>query len=170
MDETSRLNKKVSKLSRELIIGALLLGALSFAACSAKYVGKNYPGPDLPETDIGTIIFKTTHIEVLGELLVQYRQAVVLCKVNGERIDMDPETRSVNVLPGKHSFLFMYDGKRPLVAVEWTFNVEAGHKYQINFPDEQPPFGIMMWLENVTTGKRVTEVTSSPVKSAYACF
>ena len=68
---------------------------------------------------------------------------------------MDPEKRSVSMLPGKHTVLFIYDGKRPLVAAEWIFNIEAGHKYLIAFPEEQPDSGIMMWLENLTTGKRV---------------
>jgi len=163
----SRLNRSHSKLSEGLLVCALLLSCLPLAACSAKYVGKHYPGPNLPETDVGTIIFRTTSTKVLGGLLTHHRQAVVLCKVDGERIEMDPETRSVNVLPGKHSLLFMYDGKRPLVAVEWTFNVEGGHKYLITFPDEQPDSGIMMWLENLTTGKRIMNVTSSPLKSAY---
>ena len=95
---------------------------------------------------------------------------LVLCKVDGERIDMEPEKRSVSMLPGKHRVLFMYQGKGPLVAVEWSFNVDPGHKYLIAFPDEQPDSGVMMWLENLTTGKRVTEITSSPFKSPYACF
>ena len=141
-----------------------------FVACSAKYVGKYYDGPDLPDNEVGVVIFNKISSNVLAGILVSNHQAVVSCKVDGERVDIDPETRSVKVRPGKHTVLFMYDGKRPLVAVEWTFNVEAGHKYLITFPERQPDSGLLMWLENLTTGKRVTDVTSSPLKSPYACF
>ncbi|MBI2210050.1 MAG: hypothetical protein HYV05_02625 [Deltaproteobacteria bacterium] len=157
-------------MSRKQIVCLLLILGAPLAACSAKYVGKNYDGPDLPENEVGIVIFKKSGTSVLGGVLAYKRQAVVSCKVDGERIDMDPEKRSVNLLPGKHTVLFMYDGKRPLVAVEWTFNIEAGHKYLITFPEEQPDSGIMMWLEDLTTGKRVTDITSSPLKSPYACF
>jgi hypothetical protein len=157
-------------MSRKQIVCVFLILGTSFAACSAKYVGKSYDGPDLPESEVGIVIFKKSGTSVLGGVLAYNHQAVVSCKVDGERIDMEQEKRSVNLLPGKHTLLFMYDGKRPLVAVEWTFNVEAGHKYLITFPEEQPDSSIMMWLENLTTGKRVTDITSSPLKSPYACF
>jgi hypothetical protein len=157
-------------MSRNRVVWVLLILGVAFTGCSAKYVGKNYDGPDLPESEIGIVIFKESGTPVLGGVLAYKRQAVVLCKVNGERIDMEPKKRSVSMLPGKHTVLFIYDGKRPLVAVEWTFDVEAGNKYLIAFPEEQPDSGIMMWLENLTTGKRVTDITSSPLKSPYACF
>jgi hypothetical protein len=151
-------------------ICVLLIVAVAFTGCSAKYVGKNYDRPDLPESEIGVVIFKKSGTPVLGGVLAYKHQAVVLCKVDGEKIDMDPEKRSVSMLPGKHTVLFMYDGKRPLVAVEWTFNIQARHKYLIAFPEEQPDSGVMMWLENLTTGKRVTDITSAPLKSPYACL
>lgn len=167
---TSYADRTFFTVSRRLIFCLFVIFGTAFSACSAKYVGKSYDGPELPESEVGTVIFKKTGTSVLGGVLAYNRQAAVLCKVDGERVDMDPEKRSVTMLPGKHRVLFMYDGKRPLVAVEWTFNVEAGHKYLVTFPDEQPDSGIMLWLENLTTGKRVEDITSSPLKSPYACF
>jgi hypothetical protein len=163
----SHLNRS-STIWGKLILCTLVLS--TFPACSVKYVGRSYDGPELPESEVGIVIFKKTGTSVLGGVLVHNQQAAVLCKVDGERIGMEPEKRSVSMLPGKHRVLFMYQGKGPLVAVEWSFNVDPGQKYLIAFPDEQPDSGVMMWLENLTTGKRVTEITSSPFKSPYACF
>jgi hypothetical protein len=165
----SHLNRRFFTNWRRLILSVLILTA-PLPGCSAKYVGRSYDGPELPESDVGTLIFRKSGTAVLGGVLVHNLQAAVLCKVDGERIDMDPEKRSVSVLPGKRSVLFIYQGKGPLFAVEWTFNVEPGHKYLISFSDEQPDSGVMMWLENLTTQERVTEITSSPAKSPYACF
>jgi hypothetical protein len=141
-----------------LIILCALLGG-----CSAKYVGKSYDGPDLPNTEVGTVKFND--LEKMFN-----NQAVVPGKVDGVRVDMNPKDRTVTVKPGMHTFCFMYDGKGPLVTVEWSFNVEAGHTYLITFPPEQSASGIALWLEDLTLGKRVTDVTSSPLKGAFSCF
>jgi hypothetical protein len=130
------------------------------AACSAKYVGKNYDGPDLPENQVGIVTFSRID-----------DQAAILCKVNGQSVNMDPKDRSVSVLPGKHAVLFLFvSPNRRSVAVEWTFSVEAGHKYAVKFPERQPPSSTVLWLEDLTAGKRVTDITSSPLKSNYACL
>jgi len=99
----SDLNRSFSKLLEGVFVSALLLSGLLFAECSVKYVGKNYPGLNLPETDFGTAIFRSTSSKVLGGLLTHLRQVAVLCKVDGQRIDMNPETPSVKELLGKHS-------------------------------------------------------------------
>jgi hypothetical protein len=125
-------------MSRKQIVCTFLILSVTFTGCSVKFVGRNYDGPDLPESEIGIIIFKESGTPVLGGILAYKRQSVVLCKVDGKRIDMDSEKRSVSILPGKHTVLFIYDGKRPLVAVQWTFNIEAGHKYLIAFQRNSP--------------------------------
>ena len=119
----SHLNWSFFAIWRKLILCTLVLSA-SFPACSAKYVGRSYDGPELPESEVGTVIFKKTGTNVLGGVLVRNQQAAVLCKVDGQKIDMEPEKRSVSMLPGKHAVLFMYQGKGPLVAVEWSLNVD----------------------------------------------
>lgn len=143
----------------------LLLIALSvlFISCTAKYVGKSYDGPELPDSEVGIVIFNDLNKFVNN-------QAVIPCKVDGVRVDMNPEDRSVDMLPGEHNVLFMYDGKGPLVTIEWTFRVEAGHRYLITFDEENSSSQMKLWLEDLTEGERVTEITSSPLKGAFSCF
>jgi hypothetical protein len=139
---------------------ALMFVTLTLAGCSAKYVGKNYDGPDLPETQVGFVTFSR-----VGDA------AAILCKIDGQSVNMDPKNRSVSMLPGKQAVLFLFTSpNRQSVAVEWTFNVEAGRKYAVRFPERQPSASTVLWLEDLTAGKRVTEITSSPLKSSYACL
>jgi hypothetical protein len=131
----------------------------TLTACSAKYVGKNYDGPDLPENQVGVVTFSR-----VGDA------AAILCKINGQSVSMDSKNRSVAMLPGKYAVLFLFTSpNRQSVAVEWSFTVEAGHKYAVRFPEQQAS-SIVLWLEDLTAGKRVTEITSSPLKSSYACL
>ena len=147
--------------SKLFLAGVLVLYVLG-SGCSAKYIGKAYDGPDLPENVVGTVKFKN-----LKKLF--NNQSVKPCKVDGVRVDAD-SNESISVKSGKHALLFMYDGKGPLVTVEWTFNVEAGHKYLVSFPEEQTHTSISMWLEDLSTGQRVTDITSSPLKGVFTCF
>ena len=139
---------------------ALFSVIVTLAACSVKYVGKYYDGPDLPENQVGIVTF----IRV-GD------QAAILCKINGESVNMDTKNRSVSLLPGKYAVLFLFvPAYGYSKAVEWTFSVEAGHKYAVRFPEQQPPSSLVLWLEDLTAGKRVTDMTSSPLKINYACL
>lgn len=141
----------------------LIVICIVLQGCAAKYVGKAYDGPDLPNSKVGIIKF--------NDLKKMFNnQAVIPGKVDGVRVDMNPNDRTITVKPGRHTLCFMYDGKGPLVTVEWSFNVEAGHEYLITFPDQQPPSGIALRLEDLTTGKPVSDVTSSPLKGPFSCF
>jgi hypothetical protein len=145
------------------LVAALIVTTLLFVGCSAKYVGKTYDGPDLPIGEVGVITFDN-----LNRMF--NNQKVLPCKLDGIRIDMDPKDQTITVKPGKHTLLFMYDGRGPLVTVEWTFNAEPGHAYLVTFPKEQSFNSIIMWLEDLTAGKRVTKISSSPLKGAFSCF
>jgi hypothetical protein len=144
------------------ILTAILL-CVFLIGCAANYVGKTYDGPELPSNEVGTIRFDE-HKKFFGG------QIVIPCKLDGIRVDVNTNDRTITVMPGKHTLLFMYDGAGPLVTVEWTFTVEGGHTYLITFPKDQPPSNIMLWLEDLTTGKKVTDITSSPLKGAFSCF
>ena len=145
------------------ILSFSLLLALLSASCSPKYIGKFYDGPDLPESEVGTVIFQSRGGWFNSE-------SVVLCKIDGIRVDMNPDKRSVDVLPGMRTIMFVYDKIKPLSSIEWTFRIEPGHKYLVGFPDQQPGSGFILWLDDLTMGKRVNDVTASALKSFYACF
>jgi hypothetical protein len=148
--------------SRSLVTAVVVLCAFA-GACHARYIGKTYDGPDLADDEVGTIRFND-----LKKLF--NNQAVLPCKLDGVRVDADAN-RSIIVKPGKHTLQFMYDGaKRKLLAVEWTFNVEAGHRYVVSFPEEQPADSVELWLEDLSAGRKVTDITSSPLKGGLACF
>jgi hypothetical protein len=148
--------------SKYFLTTLLIICALIGSGCSAKYVGKTYDGPELPDTEVGTVKFNN-----LKKLF--NNQKVIPCKLDGVRIDAD-SNQSISVKAGKHALLFMYDGKGPLMTVEWTFNVEARHKYLVSFPEEQSIGSISMWLEDLSAGQKVTDITSSPLKGVFTCF
>jgi hypothetical protein len=141
----------------------ILTGVVFFAACSGKFVGRSYEGPDLPESEVGTVVFDSV-------MKLFNNQVVVSCKIDGQRVDMDPKTRSVKMPPGKRTILFMYRGNGPRIAVEWIVNIEAGHKYLITFSDHQPASGPLLRLEDRTTGQHLIDVDTSHFRSSWTCF
>jgi hypothetical protein len=133
-------------------------------------VGRAYDGPDLPKSSIATVVFDDTK---------QFwtNQRLILCKVDEVKVQMSSE-RVVDVLPGEHKVLFIYQqggGGGKVSAVELTFTAEAGKKYLITFDKKsyletmlQTKFAL--WIEDIQTGEHLQNIKSSPLMSQFACF
>ena len=141
---------------------------VSLIGCSAtKYKGRFYDGPELPKSKVATVV---------GDNLGRFfnNQSVYVCKVDDNKVEMSSDN-SIDILPGEHKLLLLYDGGNIHTAVELTFTVEEGHKYLVSFDKK----GVMetnfakqftLWVVDSATEQHVKDVRSSSLKSQYSCF
>ncbi len=142
--------------------------ALSLMGCSAtKYKGRFYDGPVLPKDKVATVI---------GDNLGRFfsNQSVYVCKVDDNKVEMSTDN-SLEILPGEHRFMVLYEGGNIHATVELTFAVEEGHKYLITFDkkgvmEANLATQFMLWVEDSATGQHIKDLKSSSLKSPYSCF
>lgn len=134
------------------------------AGCSAtKYIGRSYDGPELPKNQVAALF---------GDDLDQvwHNQATLVCRVDGKKVEVSETDKSVHVLPGGHTVMVLYTGgTQGQHAIEFTFNVDAGNDYQFTFDKGATGRNMILWVENTTTGEKVQDIKSSPLKSPLAC-